>query len=84
MKVEQNRELRWLGRLYLPWLFDGEHAFIIEPLEQHSVKFVQREKFRGLLVRFVGGMLHDAQRGFEEMNKALKLRAEQQLAASTQ
>ena len=30
LKVEADRELRWLGRLMVPGLFDGEHHFIIE------------------------------------------------------
>src|SRR5262249_6943795 len=30
LNAEPNRELRWLGRLWLPGLFDGEHAFVLE------------------------------------------------------
>ncbi len=77
LKVDPSHELRWLGRLYLPWLVDGEHALIIEASSETSVKFIQREKFTGLLVPFARGILRDTQRGFEEMNKALKRRAEQ-------
>jgi len=76
LKVEANHELRWLGRLYLPWLFDGEHALFIEPIGENFVKFVQREKFTGLLVPFARNILRDTQRGFEEMNRALKQLAE--------
>jgi hypothetical protein len=76
--ADPNHELRWLGRLYLPWLFDGEHAFIINTLKDNSVRFIQCEKFTGLLVPFARGLLRDTQRGFEEMNRALKLRAEEQ------
>jgi hypothetical protein len=72
-----NRELRWLGRLVFPGLFDGEHAFIIEPLGPDRARFVQRETFRGLLVPLLAGSLdRGTRRGFEEMNAALKLRAE--------
>ncbi len=78
LKVDPNHELRWLGRLYLPWLFDGEHALIIESSSENSVKFIQLEKFTGLLVPFTRSLLRDTQRGFEEMNKALKQQAEQQ------
>ena len=78
LKVEPNRELRWLGRLYVPWLFDGEHALIIEPSGESSVKFIQREKFTGLLVPLARSTLRDTQRGFEEMNRALKQQAEHQ------
>src|SRR3712207_6134529 len=29
LKAEPNRELRWLGHLLVPGLFDGEHSFTI-------------------------------------------------------
>jgi len=77
VKVDVNRELRWLGRLYLPWLFDGAHALHIEPLADETVRFVQTEKFTGLLVPFGSRLLSNTLKGFEEMNKALKHRAEQ-------
>jgi hypothetical protein len=77
LAADPNRELRWLGRLWLPGLFDGEHSFSIEPLREGRVRFVQRERFGGLLVPFLWKMLDDhTRRGFEEMNRALKLRAE--------
>lgn len=75
--AESNRELRWLGRLWLPGIFDGEHSFVIEPLSEGRVRFIQRERFNGLLVPLVSKMLdRDTRRGFEEMNRALKQRAE--------
>ena len=78
LKAEPNQELRWLGSLLIPGLFDGEHIFTIEQLESNRVRFVQREIFTGLLVPFLGrGSDTDTRRGFEEMNYALKARAEQ-------
>jgi hypothetical protein len=35
----------------------------------------------GLLVPFLGGMLRDTERGFHEMNRALKARVEEGTAA---
>src|SRR2546428_2631885 len=73
--VVPNRRLRWLGRLGLPRLFDGEHIFQIEPLGPNRVRFVQRERFRGLFVPLLARSLNrDARRGFEEMNRALRER----------
>jgi len=73
--VVPNRELRWLGRLGLPRLFDGEHIFQIEPLGSTRARFIQRERFRGLLVPLMARSLNrDARRGFEEMNQALRAR----------
>ena len=78
LKAEPNRELRWLGHLLISGLFDGEHSFTIEPLGEGRVRFTQREVFTGLLVPlFARGLDTDTRRGFEEMNQALKSKAEQ-------
>jgi hypothetical protein len=78
-KVEPHRELRWLGHLIVPGLFDGEHIFTIEPLADNSVRFIQREVFTGLLsgllLRMVGENTH---KGFQAMNQALKAQVEGQ------
>ena len=77
LDAEDNRELRWLGHLLVPGLFDGEHSFTIESLAKNRVRFVQREAFKGLLVPlFARSLETNTQRGFEEMNRALKERAE--------
>ena len=77
LKAESNRELRWVGRLLIPGLFTGEHSFTIEQLDGKRVRFVQSERFTGLLVPLSKGLVNDARRGFQEMNQALKERAEQ-------
>ena len=75
LKVVPNRELRWLGRLVLPRLFDGEHIFELEAVGPRRTKFVQSERFRGIFVPFLRGSLErDVRRGFEEMNQALRAR----------
>ena len=75
--VEANRELRWLGRLLMPGIFDGEHTLLIEPLNGGRSRFVQSERFTGFLVGLVKGMLARTEAGFEQMNTALKARVEQ-------
>jgi hypothetical protein len=78
LKAEPNRELRWLGHLLIPGLFDGEHVFTIEPFGSNRVRFAQREIFTGLLVPLFARRLDtDTRRRFEEMNRGLKVRAEQ-------
>ncbi|TLZ63502.1 MAG: SRPBCC domain-containing protein [Methanobacteriota archaeon] len=70
-----NQELRWLGRVGIPGLFDGEHIFELSPVGPDRTRFVQRENFRGLFVPFLAKSLdRDARRGFEEMNQALRAR----------
>jgi hypothetical protein len=77
LNAEPNRELRWLGHLLVPGVFDGEHSLAIQPLGEARVRFVQRETFRGLLLPlFARSLDNNTQRGFEEMNRALKERAE--------
>lgn len=81
LNAEPNRELRWLGHLLVPGLFDGEHVFTIQPLEDNRVRFIQREAFKGLLVPLSARNLDtNTQRGFEETNRALKERAEAPLS----
>ena len=76
-RVIPNRELRWLGRLVLPGIFDGEHIFEIEPGSDGKVQFVHRENFRGVLVPLFWKRLNtEIRKGFEDMNVALKARAD--------
>lgn len=78
LRATTNEELRWRGRVLLPGLFDGEHAFRIEALGS-GVRFVQSERFSGLLVPlFRKGLDGPTRRGFEDMNRALKERAERE------
>lgn len=75
--VVSNRELRWLGRFLMPGLFDGEHYFHIQQLQQDRVRFIQGENFSVLLVRiFKSGLDTGTKAGFIAMNNALKVRAE--------
>ena len=77
LKVEAGRELRWLGHLMIPGLFDGEHIFQIEPLGDGHVRFHQREIFSGILVPLLKKFLDsDTRRGFDAMNRRLKELAE--------
>ena len=78
LKAEPQGELRWIGRFLMPGLMDGEHSFIIEPLEGNHVRFIQSESFTGILVPFMAamGVFKNAHIGFDEMNQALKERAE--------
>jgi hypothetical protein len=74
--AEPRRELRWLGRLFVPGIFDGEHIFRIEPLEHGRSRFVQAERFSGVLVPLLRKTLEQTRHGFEAMNEALRQRAE--------
>ena len=78
LKVEKNKELRWLDHLLFPGIFDGEHIFMIEVLEKSKILFRHDEKFSGILVPIFWKSLHQHTRiGFMEMNQALKSRVEE-------
>src|ERR671916_3159083 len=47
------KELRWLGHMGVPGVFDGEHQFHIEPQGANGVRFIQEERFSGLLAPLV-------------------------------
>jgi Uncharacterized conserved protein len=78
MAAEPGRELRWLGRVLLPGVFDGEHRFLLESTVEGRTHLVHSEQFKGVLVRFLRASLDgQTKAGFEEMNSALKRRAEE-------
>ena len=73
VRFEAPTELRWLGRLGIPGLFDGEHFFQLEPLPGDRTRFVQGEIFGGILVPLLKKMIDGSTRdGFNSLNKALK------------
>lgn len=77
LAVDAPRELRWLGHFGVRGIFDGEHAFVIEPLGSNRVRFVHRERFSGLLVPLLWRTLDtNTRQGFEVMNRAIKARTE--------
>lgn len=56
---------------------NGEHRFLIEPIENNKVHFAQSEKFSGSMVESLEGWLDTTvKQNFEDMNRALKQRAE--------
>ncbi|MEC4615702.1 SRPBCC domain-containing protein [Tsukamurella tyrosinosolvens] len=70
LAVEPERELRWVGRVLIPGLLDGEHYFRLEAVAG-GTRFTQGERFRGVLVPVVGSAL-DVGGGFDAMNAALR------------
>lgn len=73
---DRNKELRWLGKLGIKGIFDGEHYFLLEPAGENQTRFIHGERFSGLLIPFMRNVLAGTQQGFELMNKALKEKAE--------
>ena len=75
--VIEQAEIRWIGHLMVPGLFDGNHRFVLTPLAPARTRLLQQETFRGALVPVFGGWIGaGARRGFEAMNRAAKARLE--------
>lgn len=75
--VEPDRELRWLGSPGFPKLLESQHYFIIERRPDESAHLLHGMVFYGLLVPLLYRRLEASTRGpFEDMNRALKGRAE--------
>lgn len=75
-RSEKAQELRWLGHLGVPGVFDGEHYFQLRPGSGGGTLLVQGEKFTGLTVPLFGGVLKKSEKGFEMLNEALRERCE--------
>jgi hypothetical protein len=77
LEAEPPRELRLMAPLIRPGLFDREHIIRIEAVEPGRVRFGQRVVYGGLLVPlFALSVQRMIRRGFEQMNRAIKARAE--------
>lgn len=86
LAAEPGRELRWIGHLMVPGIFDGEHRFLIEEAGPSRVRFTQSERFGGILVPLLWKKLRDGgtAKGFRAMNEAIARRvAERRASAAT-
>ncbi|SDJ52231.1 SRPBCC domain-containing protein [Natronorubrum texcoconense] len=85
--VEENRRLVWLGRLVVPFAFDGYHEFHLEPIDAgepsgaRRTRLLHRETFRGALVPLLLDQ-ESLEAGFAAMNAAVKKRAEARVEAT--
>jgi hypothetical protein len=76
VSVIPQEELKWLGHLLIPGIFDGEHRFSIRSAGNGSIRFTQEESFTGMMVPLTRSILAKTRKGFVQMNEALKRRAE--------
>jgi hypothetical protein len=86
LAAEPGRELRWIGHLMIPGVFDGEHRFLIEEAGPSRVRFTQSERFGGILLPLLWRKLRDGgtAKGFRAMNEAIARRvAERRASADT-
>jgi hypothetical protein len=84
LAAEAGRELRWIGHLMIPGIFDGEHRFLIEEAGPSRVRFTQSERFGGILVPLLWKKLREGgtAKGFRAMNEAVARRVAERRASA--
>ena len=53
MVYREKEELEWMGYTMAPVMFTGKHAFIIIPIDENRIKFINKESFSGLAIPFL-------------------------------
>ncbi|MCE5296539.1 MAG: SRPBCC domain-containing protein [Euryarchaeota archaeon] len=70
---DDNKEIRWIGKVWPGMIFDGEHSLMILERKEGGVTFAHSEKFRGTFVPlFKKDLESHTKPGFENMIMALK------------
>lgn len=73
--VDANRRLAWRETIVSPRVFEEEHEFEIEAIDQSHTRLIQSTRMRGVLVGLVWDRLSpELSRGLAAMNQALKRR----------
>ncbi|MEU9036522.1 SRPBCC domain-containing protein [Streptomyces sp. NPDC048352] len=75
-------ELRWTGHFLVRGLLDGEHFLRLSEGPGRSTRLQHGERFRGLLVPFLGRLPAGTARDLTAMNDALRARVEAARATS--
>ena len=77
LTVNENQEFTWLGRLFMPGIFDGRHSYYLEEIETGKVRLIQHETFSGILSGMILNKIEEeTAANFKSMNEALKQRVE--------
>ena len=80
VESKENNVFAWLGSLGIKGLFDGNHIFELSATE-NGCRFIHRERFTGILAVLIFGIIgKKTQRGFQNMNEALRQLAEEPTA----
>lgn len=75
-----NQEFRWVGNLFINGIFDGEHIFKLEAIDENTTRFIHVENFSGILASTLFRILEESTvKGFQDMNEAIKAKAEQEV-----
>lgn len=71
---EENRCFAWLAQSGLPGIFDGEHFFELETIDDKTTLLTNREEYRGVMSLLIKHLplMKNAPEGFDKMNSELK------------
>ena len=71
---EENQRFAWLARTGFPRVFDGEHFFELQRIDDSTTLVTNREEYRGVMSLIMKNlpMMKTAPEGFQKMNKELK------------
>jgi hypothetical protein len=71
---EENEKFAWLAQTGFPKVFDGEHFFELERVDDTTTLVTNREEYRGVMSLIMKNlpMMKTAPEGFKKMNEELK------------
>jgi hypothetical protein len=75
LRAQRPEAFVWRGSLPIPGLFTGEHSFQLTRAGDDT-RLRHAESFSGVLVPFLRTLLARSEEGFNQMNAALKARAQ--------
>lgn len=75
-EVKTNEKILW-GGSFMWVLYRGDHALLLEAVSETKTRFRQIERFRGPMALFLKGMVKKTEKGYLQMNLALKEFVEQ-------
>jgi hypothetical protein len=75
-EVIPQEKILW-GGSFLKIIYRGDHAFLLESLQNGKTRFRQIERFRGPIVLFMGNMIKKTEIGYHQMNQAFKEQVEE-------
>lgn len=77
IKLEENHELRWKGKSFIPGFLNGERIFIFQQTSSDHIRLLHSELFSGFGTIIAGHrLIEDVESSLQLMNSAFKKRVE--------
>ena len=76
-KLEEDHELRWKGKSFIPGFLSGERIFIFQEISRDYTRVLHSELFSGFGTIIAGRrLIEDVESNLQQMNSAFKKRVE--------